>query len=447
MPSSLFGQVQSEMGPYLPAPSASAAALTMSTAVHHPPYGMVPLHDAKRMAKGASSTQQETYCARIGNNQTVAPQPHTTPVTSAPDAASRLMELKIALERKKLNAASPYKPDAWRKYLHAAGLHHKYPNIPHDLQFGFDAGIRPISQTFIPPNRPSITQYSTEFNNIIQTELQKERYIGPVTQEEAENLLGVFQTSPLSIIPKPGRPGKFRLIQNLSSPHSPLHSITSINSSIDSDQYPCTWGTFSTICLLIRRLPPGSQAAVRDVKEAYRTIPIKPEQWPGLVVRLHEEDSFAIDTRDCFGLASGGGVYGLLGDAGAQIMRSHGIGPLSKWVDDHIFFRILCCHLKGYNLKRKQWAQDIGKNGGEIHDGGRLWFRGATMPNGQPEEFDEDLSFDIQDRSHASKRSVCLLPCTAPPPFSAPYAPPNPFIKPISQISRRQSLHVLHGRH
>ena len=41
------------------------------------------------------------------------------------------------------------------------------------------------------------------------------------------------------------------MIQNLSSPHSPLDSITSINSLIDSALYPCMWGTFSTICLLI----------------------------------------------------------------------------------------------------------------------------------------------------------------------------------------------------
>ena len=163
-------------------------------------------------------------------------------------------------------------------------------------------------------------------------------------------------------------------------------------------------GTFATICLLISRLPPGSQAAVCDVKEAYRTIPIRPDQWPGLVVRLHRDDKFAIDTCDYFGLASGGGVYGLIGDASAQIMCFHGIAPLSKWVDDHVFFRVLRCHCESYNLKHSQWAKDIAENGGEVHDGGRLWFRGATMPNDLPEEFDEDASFTIQDLCQASER-------------------------------------------
>ena len=85
-------------------------------------------------------------------------------------------------------------------------------------------------------------------------------------------------------------------------------------------------------------------------------------------------------------------------------MRSHGIAPLSKWVDDHVFFRILRCHLDSYNIKRRQWAKEIADNGGEVHDRGRLWFRGATMPDGLPEEFDEDASFAIQDLSQSSER-------------------------------------------
>ena len=133
-------------------------------------------------------------------------------------------------------------------------------------------------------------------------------------------------------------------------------------------------------------------------------------------IRLNEGDSFAIDMRDCFGLASGCGIYGRLGDAGAQIMRSHGIGPISKWVDDHIFFRILCCHLDEYNFKRRQWAQDITGNGGELHDGGRLWFKGAVMPKDQHEEFDKDSSCAVRDLSQASERFVRFLLCPAPLP-------------------------------
>jgi hypothetical protein len=222
---------------------------------------------------------------------------------------------------------------------------------------------------------------------------------------EVERIVGPFQSSPLSVIPKPGKPGKFRLIQNLSSPHSPRNGISSINSAIDSSLFPCTWGTFATISFLIFHLPINSQAAVRDVKEAYRTIPLRPSQWAGLVVRLEGSDRFAIDTCNCFGLASSGGIYGRIGDAGAQLFRANGIGPVSKWVDDHVFFRIPRKHLEDYNHKRGGWAAEIFKNEGKHHRGGRIWYQGSAMPDGNPSEFDEDMSSVMRDLSSKSNRS------------------------------------------
>ena len=134
-------------------------------------------------------------------------------------------------------------------------------------------------------------------------------------------------------------------MHNFSHPHEPLPNATSINSHIDGDHFPCTWGTFTTVALLLSRLPPGSQASVRDVAEAYRTIPVAPAQWPGLVIHLQAEDRFAVNICNNFGLTSAGGMYGMVADAGADLFRGCGIGPLAKWVDDHIFFRIRREHL------------------------------------------------------------------------------------------------------
>ena len=78
-------------------------------------------------------------------------------------------------------------------------------------------------------------------------------------------------------------------------------------------------GNFSTVALLISQLPPGSQASVRDVAEAYRTIPAHPNQWPGLVIRLQSEDQFVVNVCINFGLALAGGVYGLVADTSADI--------------------------------------------------------------------------------------------------------------------------------
>lgn len=200
------------------------------------------------------------------------------------------------------------------------------------------------------------------------------RYLGPLSKAKVETLIGPFQTAPLSIILKPGKPGKFRLIQNLSHSSSFLtHPIASINSFIDSNIYPCTYGTFSTICLLIWRLPPSSQGATQDVTEAYRTIPLHPSQYPGLVVHT-SKSSFAIDTSFCFGCLSAAGSYRGLADVGADIFCSEGITPLLKWVDVHLFFRILRQYLDKYNEQWRGWAQGIQDQGGLQTDGGQRWF-------------------------------------------------------------------------
>ena len=77
----------------------------------------------------------------------------------------------------------------------------------------------------------------------------------------------------------------------------------------------------------------------------------------------------------------------------SYIFRASRIGPLSKWVDDHIFFRVLLEHLADYNSKRNQWHIQIMANGGQLQDWSRLWYRGVDMPDGHPSEFDETLPF------------------------------------------------------
>ena len=301
---------------------------------------------------------------------------------------------------------TPYKPSAWRSRLERHGLLGRYPNLYHSLMHGFDLGIPSISQTYVPANNPSIYKLPREYEEIVDKEFQKGRYIGPFSRADLESIIGPFQSSPLSLVPKPGKPGKFRAVHDFSHPRqTSTNPIPSINSAINSQDFPCTWGMFSTICLIIYRLPPGSQASIRDVAEAHRTIPVRYDQWPGLVVRLREEDSFAANICNNFGLTSAGGTHGLLADAGTDIFRANGIGPLSKWVDDHIFFRIPRLYLDAYNNQRLSWHQLVTANGGRIHEGSRIWYKGETMPNGRSEEFDEDMANPLQDLSSTSERS------------------------------------------
>ena len=197
-----------------------------------------------------------------------------------------------------------------------------------------------------------------------------------------------------------------RLIQNLSYPYDSLrHRVSSINSAMDASEFPCTWGTFFAVSLLCAMLPPGSQAAVRDISEAFRSIPLHDSQWPGVVVRTGE-DCFDVDVCAMFGGRTCVGVYGTVADAAADIMRAHGLGPLIKWVDDHLFYRILRIHLVEFNRKRDAARKRILQAGGRRSSGGRLWYAGSTLPDDRVEEFVEDFAFALVDHSHSSPRSA-----------------------------------------
>ena len=315
------------------------------------------------------------------------------------------MGLRGALELRENQALTPYKVNAWESLLLQCNLHVKYPKLIYSLRNGFDAGIHPILCTYIPPNSNTLLQHPEAYLEMVSKEFKKGRYIGPCTRQEVETLIGPFQSSPLSWVPKPGKPGKYRAVHNFSFPHIPTPTAASINSFINADMYPCTWGTFDTVCFTMFNLPPGSQAAIRDVAEAYRTVPIIPDQWPGLVVKLLGEDQFAINTCNNFGLTSAMGIYGEIGDATLDIFRAQGIGPVSKWVDDHIFFRIPCVHRAVYNLQRQLWSDIITRNGGRHQSGSRFWYQGESMPDDSPAEFDEDAAHPITDYSSLPNRS------------------------------------------
>jgi hypothetical protein len=340
-----------------------------------------------------------------GNAPQAAPVPAMITGTSALGAPPLPTEHKIALELRKLQALTPYKPQAWESLLLTTNLTKRYPSLVQSMRTGFFLDFPIITHTQTPPNTSSISDLHEPFDKVIQHEITKARYFGPFSHSEIESLIGPFQSSPFSIIPKPGKPGHYRILQNYSYPYniSPSHPNPSINSFTDSDNFPTTWGTFSIISLLIHQLPPNSQVATRDVAEAYRTVPIHHSQWPAAVARIGP-DSYCIDTATCFGSSPSAGIYGVVADAGADLFRSQGIGPLAKWVDDHIFFRVLRIYLDEYNQQRRVRHSELSADGRK-QDGGRLWFGGNYFPDGTLNEHVEDCEFACADLSSSSPRS------------------------------------------
>lgn len=173
-------------------------------------------------------------------------------------------------------------------------------------------------------------------DDYIVSEQAAGRYSVGFLPADLEDLIGPFRTSPLGLVPKP-HSTKLRIVQDMSFPRNDP-SLASVNAGIDSDEFPCEWGTFDETAALILSLPAGCVAATFDISAAYRITPVRPDQqnalcifWRGLVY---------VDRAVMFGLSSSAGVFGSVADMLAALYRAADFGPLQKWVDDFFVIRL-----------------------------------------------------------------------------------------------------------
>ncbi|QRW03527.1 hypothetical protein RhiLY_02526 [Ceratobasidium sp. AG-Ba] len=169
----------------------------------------------------------------------------------------------------------------------------------------------------------------------ILSELAAGRYSGPYSMEMLEALIGPFRSAPLGVVKK-STPGEFRIIQDFSYPRLG-GDHPSLNSEIDASAYSCEWGFFDDIVRIILSAPPGAEAATLDVDAAYRRMPVRPADQHNTVVAWN--DCFYVDHCVPFGAVSLNGIFGRCGDAMACISRAKGLGPVTKWVDNFLYFR------------------------------------------------------------------------------------------------------------
>jgi hypothetical protein len=267
-------------------------------------------------------------------------------------------------DRRKL--VTPLLADEWERVLRYHGLCAEFGDVPNSIRHGFDMGVRhPITFTYISPNHKSALDNVDAVNQYILTELEAGRYSGPFSPDDCQAQIGNFRTSPLGAIPKGD---KFRIIQDFSFASSDMPSV---NSDIDSDDFPCDWGSFTEMARLVTQAPSGAEGATLDVDAAFRRCPVRPDQQNYFVV--HWQGLCYIDHCVAFGGASACGVFGCIADAFIAICRKRDLGPCIKWVDDFVFLRFPNLHSGGFSFD----LQDILDLG---HSLGLPWKAAKTQP-------------------------------------------------------------------
>ncbi len=135
--------------------------------------------------------------------------------------------------------------------------------------------------------------------------------------------------SPFGVIPKKSKPGKWRLIVDLSSP-----SNASVNDGIDKDMCSISYITTDAIVDQVLSNGQGSLMAKVDIKQAYRMIPVHPDD--RLLLAVQWQGDVIVDKVLPFGLRSAPLIFTAVADALQWIMLNRNVTNVAHYLDDFI---------------------------------------------------------------------------------------------------------------
>ena len=166
-------------------------------------------------------------------------------------------------------------------------------------------------------NHPSATTNEDIITRHIATEVLAGRMVGPLD----ESVSAQVHTSPMGLVPKPHQAGKWRLIVDLSSPR-----LQSVNASISKEFASITYARVDEAVSTILYLGRGALLAKLDLKNAYRIVPVHPndQHLLGVTWKGHTY----IDRALPFGLRSAPKIFSAVADMVAWALHQAGIQDL-----------------------------------------------------------------------------------------------------------------------
>ena len=166
---------------------------------------------------------------------------------------------------------TPLKLDAWQEALQdhpdQAFANYILGGIRNGFRIGFDRSRVCLKSRGT--NMLSATEQSQVVAKYLGEELQASRIVEIRRQEQG---LPRIQFSPFGVIPKNNRPGKWRLIIDLSSPNG--HSV---NDGISKELASLTYISVNDVVRGLLQRGRGALLAKMDIKQAYRNIPVHPQ--------------------------------------------------------------------------------------------------------------------------------------------------------------------------
>lgn len=234
-----------------------------------------------------------------------------------------------SLPEETLTVTSPLHEEAWAELLAEHPDQEFASFILRGIQRGFRIGFG-SSGTELKSRRRNMLS-ATANPQVVTEYLQEELRLGRIAKAgpiETVRSFGI-QCSPFGVIPKRNKPGKWRLILDLSSPEG-----YSVNDGVCKDLASVAYVSVDDVVACVVRLGKGTIMAKMDIRQAYRNIPVHPSDRP-LLGMVWEEEVY-IDKVLPFGLRSAPLLFTAVADALLWIMKSQGIEWVFHYIDDFI---------------------------------------------------------------------------------------------------------------
>ncbi len=163
---------------------------------------------------------------------------------------------------------------------------------------------------------------------VIQEYLDEEVEAGRVWRVRPEDVAKVH-CSPFGVIPKKGKPGRWRLIVDLSTPDG-----GSVNEGVCKEWSSLHYMSVDHVVEQVLKVGRGAELAGADVKKAYRNVPVHPDdRW---LLGMEWQGTTFVDGTLPFGLRSAPLLFTALGDALEWVAKAHGAGWLRHYIDDFV---------------------------------------------------------------------------------------------------------------
>jgi hypothetical protein len=168
-------------------------------------------------------------------------------------------------------------------------------------------------------------EHSRVIDEYLTAEIKAGQVFGPMTNQPSLYL----QISRFGVIPKKNKSNVWHLILDLSHPLG--HSI---NDGINKDEFPVSYSKVDNANALILKRGKGALMGKVDIKNAYRIVPIHPDDY--YLLGMQWRDHYFVDLALPFGLRSAPYIFNCLADIFQWILTNNYLVPdLLHYLDDY----------------------------------------------------------------------------------------------------------------